>query len=367
VNIKCSLSGFRVAALAVLPLTLATVVLAAHGAGARTGPASSVMQARVLTQRAPLGHAASRRDIATAGPFATLLFSRTEMTAAHGCIPDDRGIARLDTTVAPYLQSLALVGTGTLVTARVQDRAQTCTHFGDSLSASWRDATSLARNYGWSFVSHTATYPSAKKMASLTPAQAYAETCGSAATITAHRLPGANGLIAYPGTSGPGSAKLQDNYGQYCFAWGRRFNTSGTTDAAAARTPPYWQHTAVANGGACHDPSAPCYTISARGGRRYTPPSTIISEIRALQPGQWFTLQAYVLVTGTNPAHTSNSTKWDCTSPNPAKHWSNDVERYCWSDYQQILRAIAATPRITVTDPLTVGTAFGRPFSHLAS
>ena len=360
-NIKCSLSGFRVAALAVFPLAVATVVPVAHGAGARTGPASGVTQARVLMQRAPLGHAASRRGIATAGPFVTLLFSRTEMTAAYRCIPDDRGIARLDTTVAPYLRSLALAGTGTLVTAKVQDTAQICTHFGDSLSASWADATNLARNYGWSFVSHTATYPSAKKMASLTPRQAYAETCGSAATITAHRLPGATGLIAYPGTSGPGSTKLQQNYGQYCFAWGRRFDRSGTTDAAAASTPPYWQHTAVVNGGACNDRFAPCYTIGARGGRRYTPPSTIISEIRGLRPGQWFTLQAYVLVTGTNPAYRSNSTKWDCTSPNPAEHWTNDLERYCWSDYQQILRAIAADPSITVTDPLTVGKAFGRP------
>ena len=32
----------------------------------------------------------------------------------------------------------------------------------------------------------------------------------------------------------------------------------------------------------------------------------------------------------------------------------------CYSDYQQIIQAIAADPNITVTDPLTVGQRWGR-------
>ncbi len=62
---------------------------------------------------------------------------------------------------------------------------------------------------------------------------------------------------------------------------------------------------------------------------------------------------------GTSPAYASNTTQWDCTSPNPALHWTNDVERYCYSDYQQILQAIAASS-VTVTDPLMVAAAWGR-------
>ena len=54
--------------------------------------------------------------------------------------------------------------------------------------------------------------------------------------------------------------------------------------------------------------------------------------------------------------------RWDCTSSNPALHWTNTTVRYCYSDYQQIMQAIAADPSITVTDPLTVGRAWGRPF-----
>ena len=51
-------------------------------------------------------------------------------------------------------------------------------------------------------------------------------------------------------------------------------------------------------------------------------------------------------------------------SSEPGLHWTNDDERYCYSDWQQIVSAIAAMPSLTVTDPLTVGVAFGRPASY---
>src|SRR5262249_2736843 len=53
--------------------------------------------------------AASASNAATApGPFVTLLFSRTEISAADNCIENDDSIAPLDTTVPPSLQPLAL-------------------------------------------------------------------------------------------------------------------------------------------------------------------------------------------------------------------------------------------------------------------
>ena len=91
-------------------------------------------------------------------------------------------------------------------------------------------------------------------------------------------------------------------------------------------------------------------------------PSTVIDEINKLQPGQWYIFQAYILVTGTNPKYSSNMNRWDCTSPNPALHWTNITVRYCYSDWQKIIQAIAADPNITVTDPQTVGEAYGRPY-----
>ena len=70
-------------------------------------------------------------------------------------------------------------------------------------------------------------------------------------------------------------------------------------------------------------------------------PSAIITQVETLQPGQWFTLQAFVLVTGTSPTYTQNGTRWDCTSPDPTLHWTDDEERYCYSDYQTIVNALA--------------------------
>ena len=40
------------------------------------------------------------------------------------------------------------------------------------------------------------------------------------------------------------------------------------------------------------------------------------------------------------------------------------MERYCYNDWQQIVQAIKARGNIIVTDPLTVGRAFGRPSTY---
>jgi hypothetical protein len=300
------------------------------------------------------------------GPYVTLLFSRTEMSAADNCVEDDTNIATLDGTVAPYLKSLGMAGTGTLVTKKTGDTTRLCTHYNDDLTASWADAANLAQNYGWSFVSHTATYPGLAAIESFTPQEAYAQTCGSEATIAAHGLPGAAGMIAYPGsyTKNQAVVNLQANYGDNCFDWGRQYdhaqkgvNNLGTTSA----TPPHWVYPVAVVGGPCNDPTQPCYTVHVQNGR-YTMPSTIINQIKRLKPGMWYIFQAYILVTGKNPKYTSNKNRWDCTSSDPALHWTNVTVRYCWSDYQQILQAISADPNITVTDPQTIGKAYGRPF-----
>jgi hypothetical protein len=335
---------------------------ASTGTLSGTVPAGTTSFSYGVTAANPAGTAAAGpftvQVSPPAGPFVTLLFSRTEMGAADGCVSDDTGIEPLGTVVAPYLQSLGMTGTGTLVTGKTNATARVCAHSGDSLTASWDDATDLAKYYGWSFVSHTATYPA--NMSKLTPAQLYAETCGSAATIEDHGLPGAHGMIAYPGAQ-PLPQTVQAGYSANCFAWGRRYNSSGLTKDAAGTTAPYWQETEAVSGGACNTPSAPCSIVSPR---RYTSPAQVIARIGALRPGQWFTLQAFILVTGTSPPYTRNKTRWDCTSNNPNLHWTNDEERYCYSDWQQIVAAVAARHDIVVTDPLTVGMAFGRPATY---
>jgi hypothetical protein len=290
---------------------------------------------------------------AASGQFVTLLFSRTEVGAADGCVPDNDSVAPLLTTVAPYMASLGLTGTGTLVTTPA-GKGEYCTHNGATIAGSFTDAASLP---GWSFTSHTADYPGPVKMANLTPVQSWNETCGSAQAITAAGLPGATGMISYPGAQPP-PGTLQTGYGQNCFAWARKYGHGGLTAQAAASTAPFWQNTEAVKGGPCNDPAAACYTITAAGSARYMDPAKVIAQVNRLQAGQWLTVQAYVLVTGTSPAYTTSSQQWDCTGP-VAEHWTNDVERYCWGDYQQILAAVAASGA-TVTDPLTVATTWGR-------
>jgi hypothetical protein len=215
-------------------------------------------------------------------------------------------------------------------------------------------------------VSHTATYPGLAAIQNFTPQEAYAQTCGSEQTIAAHGLPGAAGMIAYPGsyTKNPAVVNLQTQYGQNCFDWGRQYDHAQkgvNILSTSSTTPPYWVFPVAVVGGPCNDSTQPCYNVHIQNGR-YTLPSTVISEIKKLQPGQWYIFQAYILVTGTNPKYTSNMNRWDCTSPNPAEHWTNITVRYCYSDWQKIIQAIAADPKITVTDPQTVGEAYGRPF-----
>ena len=345
----------RAALLSAVTVAAAVALVPTAGAAAR-GP----------SQALPAGTASTRNATAT-GPFVTLLFSRSEISAADNCVENDTNIARLDTTVAPYLKSLGMAGTGTLVTAKTGDTTRNCTHYNDDLTASWADATNLANTYGWHFVSLTATYPSLAKIQSLTPPQAMAETCGSLDTLKAHNLPGAAGMIAYPGsyTKNPAVVNLQTNYGDTCFDWGRQYDHGLHGQnflSTASTTPPHWVYPVAVVGGPCADPTQPCYTVHVQNGR-YTQPSTIINQIQRLKPGMWYVLQAYLLVTGTNPKYASNMNRWDCTSSNPAEHWSNVTVRYCWSDYQQILQAIAADPNITVTDPLTLGQEWGRPFN----
>jgi hypothetical protein len=332
--------------------------MGALGAGAAVRPATAGATTAV---KAPAALPHTRPAAAASQIYATLFFSRSEVDGADGCTPDSTGIARLDTTVAPYLQSLGMAGTGSLVTSRTFLTKNNCTHGGDSLTASWNQATALVQTDGWHFVSATATYPG--DISSLTPQQQQAETCGSAKTLDAHGMPGAHGLIAYPGAQGLPTA-VQTTYGAKCFAWGRQYHKSGTTTAAMGTTPPFWQYTRVFNGGPCNDPTAACYTITATGSQRYATPADLIALVNSLQPGQWLTLQSYILVKGKTPSYVHNGTQWNCNAADPNLHWSNDVERYCYKDFQQVVQAIAARGDITVTDPLTVGIAFGRPATY---
>jgi hypothetical protein len=280
----------------------------------------------------------------TTGPFMTLLFSRSEVTAAPGCAPE-AGALNLLTQVAPALQQRGLRPTGSVETGVMRDTQRSCIHYRHTLAASWADLATLRDRYGWTFVSHGRAY--VKDLPSLTPSQQWADTCGSIVDLEQHGHWRGDGLFAYPDNKW--STSVQTNVVDTCFAFGRRYGM-GPTHESDALQPPYWQRTWGIAGGRCSDPDRACSRLDTVA--KYRSPVRLAAAIRKLGPNDWLTLQSYVFVTG------SSAGNWDCTAPNWQDHWTADVERYCWNDYQEILDAIPTG--MTVTDPKTVAEAWGR-------
>ena len=295
-------------------------------------------------------------------PQLSIVFSRTELSAAdhsvggeYGtCVRDDRAIAPLDTVVAPFIASHyptihPLVGS--VETGHMVDSGYWCAHNGKTAAASWASMQSLQATYGWRFISASRTR--VRDWTKLTAAQTSAETCGSRDDILGHGLLGAAGQYNWPDNRI--DLTVQQQYVSQCFDYGREYG-SGVTTLAWSQANSGLQLTRGIHGGHCTDTTQPC---SAGVAAAYMTPNKVISKIKALKPGQWLSLQSYVLVTGTNPTYATNKTRWDCTSANPALHWTNDVERYCWSDYQAILAAIPATVQVNAPD--AVAAVWGMP------
>jgi hypothetical protein len=314
------------------------------------------------------------RDFSKTGlspPMVSVTMSRTGLSAADmstggggSCVRDDESIAPLDSVILPWIAANTpdVRVTGSVETGVTKDAATWCSHYGWTVAASWADMAQLQSQYQIRFVSHSSTY--AMNWPDLTDAQKQAQTCGSRNAVTAHGLLGADGQFDWPNNII--DSYTQSNFVIPCFYFNRVYG-GGLNTLTWARANHNEVSTAQLAGGSCNASGLDCST--ADGPLQYIQPSTIISLIENLQPDQHLSLQGYVFVTGTNPAYSTtatkpNTTRWDCTSPDPAYHWSNDVERYCWSDFELVLNALqkratdADTP-IVITDPETVARTWG--------
>jgi hypothetical protein len=288
--------------------------------------------------------------------YVELLFSRTEETAADNCVRDDAAIALLGTTVAPYLQSLGFSATGTIETGPTQQSGLWCTHYQSTYATSWDLAQELASTYGWTFVSHSATYPTTWPT---DPGQQWDQTCGSAQVIDAHGLPGADAMFAWPHSYVNTTVLTQ--FVEPCFGTSRFFRNV-PTDVGTLSTPPYYQYAWQLLGGCLNATTGAnrCGPVVVDGSTlTYQDPQAVIDAIETLPPGRTVTLQVYLLVTGKSPPYTASKDQWDCTSSDPTDHWSNDAERYCYSDIMEVMQAMYNSG-ITITQPLAVDAAFGR-------
>jgi hypothetical protein len=288
--------------------------------------------------------------------FVELLFSRTEVTAADGlqCLPDDADVARLDTVIVPYLRQIGLAATGSIETGPTTTNAPWCAHNGETLATSWATARRLVPN-GWTFVTHSFSYPAAQDWASMSEAQKWNETCGAAQTIDANGLPGASDSYLWPNNIVDYDALT--TFVEPCFGTNRNYGF-GETSASEIATAPYRQSVEGLSGGSCISSSAPCHSIPNTI-TTYTDPNQIIYQIKSLPRDAVLTLQVYLLVTGKSPAYTTNLAQWDCTSSDVTLRWTNDAERFCWSDLQVILQYLANNG-IGIVQPGVLNAAFGR-------
>ncbi len=154
---------------------------------------------------------------------------------------------------------------------------------------------------------------------------------------------------------GPGSNRITPaiatNLVGTCFSFVRYYWGNSLNARAAVTAPPYYVRTDDTHGGSCNltpcTGSAERRALHAADGDDHRPSGR--------RPRPVVVLSTYKQLTG---AKLSGSRRWDCTSGDPRKHWTSEVESYCLKDLLAALDAIK--PGSVVTDPATVGEAWGR-------
>jgi hypothetical protein len=276
------------------------------------------------------------------GPFVTLLLGRSMWVQSESgqAVPGQPTLA----DIAPLLAQRGVAATGVIVPGRTAESG--IQNINGNLYPSWAELAQLRDQYGWSFVSNG---QNRVNVINLSPAERYAEVCGSLDAFYAH------GHMRAWGMYGPNSnnitADIATNLVATCFSFVRYYWGNNLNSRSAVTAPPYYVHTDDTHGGSCN--LSPC-TGSASVGS-YMLPSEMVSDLQAAGPDQWVVLSTYKLLTGSK---FSGNRRWDCTSPDPRKHWTSELESYCLNDLLAALDAIK--PGSVVTDPATVGEAWGR-------
>lgn len=289
---------------------------------------------------------ASGTQLAPPGPgYLTIQFGRSIEGSylGKGCVRAP-GFLTLG-AVAEDLEARGMVATTTLVVNRTGATTELC--IGGNIYASWPDLKALVGE-GWSVVSDGMTHNNIVTMSS---SQQMQESCDLRAAFTQHGLNG-SGLYAYGGNKF--TTAIQRTIVATCFTYGRTYR--GGVNHRATMSSIGFQNTNSITGGACNKAGQPCYaTITGQAGKHYMSPVTLAAMVAGEHGDQWIDLQFYRLVAG---AVHNGAYSWDCTSSDWTLHWTSQTEMYCQNDFDAILSQVPAG--IVVTDPATVGTAWGR-------
>ena len=264
--------------------------------------------------------------------YLTIVMGRSNWVATEGCtpMPDTIDLGQ----VAEELHGRGLTATGLVVTTTALETGRFC-QSNIGTHANWADLAMLRDDYGWTFDSTGAQH---RNMLTLTPQQQLQESCGSLTALRNHGHDRSGALFGYPNNNY--NATIQADVVSTCFDFGRRYSLAGdpvVTTRASAETDGGLQWTMTVNG-----------NLPAR----YTPREQI-AQLMNPAPGEWAVVQAYRFVTG---ARSGPASTWDCTSANPAEHWTSRAELYCWDDFRWALDRIGTD--VVVTDPRTVADAW---------
>lgn len=272
---------------------------------------------------------------ATPPPYVTILFSRAQWSVQESCKTPAGAITLKQ--VADELQARGWIGTGSVVTGRINTTTMKC--MSAALYPTWPMLEQLHADDGWEATSHSATYA---KLTSLTRTQQFTESCGTLSTFEQHGFDRAWGMFSYPDSQL--SSEIQTDVVSTCFAYARRY--SPDPNGVGSMRAPWWAHVRPVNGGACNLSGAACYSIDTN--YRYVDPGAIADYVR-VTAGQWAVPQFHKLVSGSKLA---GVVRWDCSSTDWRLHFTNRTEVYCWNDYHRVLNAIPDAA--IVTDPATV-------------
>jgi hypothetical protein len=242
------------------------------------------------------------------------------------------------------------------------------------VSASLNDLESLRNKHGWTFVADSiGPLPSSSSdrpaMTALTCKDQIRASAESLAELQKSGHVRGWGLIAPPNSLNTG---IRDNITSRFYSYTRLYGYNlrknlNTKEKALAKD---WGYFRPVGGGFCNDPNAACYkhyVPGNSGGKRYQLPDDLLAYAIAT-PGAWRGIQFYRLVRGANipakypgtpgsPAGSIRETYWDCSSPDPKRHWTSRSEVYCFVDFQNLMNRL---PRdVITTDTAHVATTWG--------
>jgi hypothetical protein len=235
------------------------------------------------------------------------------------------------------------------------------------ITASWNDLAELRDEYGWTFVGDSMPIYNANgditksrpKMNELDPVEQYRQSCGSLEVLEANGHTRGGGLFAYAGNRI--DLEAQDNIVSTCYAFSRSYGApANVLDSMAA---PWFASTLSVPGGNCNDPAESCFdqhlTRPGWSSRHYLDREDLLARLSP-DDGTWHIVQFYRLVEGARleTEGPDDGNYWDCTSPDPSKHWTSKDELYCAVDFRWAIDNL--NPAVNVVDAAFVADLIGR-------